>query len=300
MFAIADLIVLDAIEDGLRNLRENPAHLEFILGKYTDTPYMRKLHGSAFVRQCVDFVTKNKITIKPYYVFDLAKLPSISVIAQYQEDMQVLGDYGAGQDVGELDPVRIGQVLPVEWGTESNELIIGNANEAIEWLYSGAYLSQDDFSTRINLVIPKEHDRAVLVCDDPLPQIRLCDWVVTSAPARRVAILNASGNHATVSVDVKSSGDIETHKLLATVVRYCLKRGRLLMDSNGLQVSSSGQNFPVAYDEEQGIFQTVFTLSGKIWDCWIESEMNNQVPGLTVCAVPPKVTAGEQIVEFDL
>jgi hypothetical protein len=299
MFALADLIVLNAIEAGLENLRQNPHHLDFILGKYEDTPYMRQRHGQSYVRQCREFITKNKITVKPYYVLDSAKLPSISVVAQYQEEIQVLGDYGSVGQPTTLPPVVLGEVSGVAWSDEPNELIIGNANEVVEWIYSGAYLEQGDFISRIDLVIPDlENDRARIVCADSIPKVSLAGWAVTTSPSHRIAILNASGNMATVSIDLKSSGDIETHKLLALVVRYCLKKGRLLMDSEGLQVSTSSQNFPMAYDEEQGIFQTVFTLTGKIWDCWIQDESDTGEVGLTFCAVPSKVTSRDQIVHF--
>lgn len=300
MFAVADLIVLDAIESGLENLRNNPHHLEFILGKYEDTEYMRKLHGSAYVRQCKDFVLKNKITVKPYYVLDAAKLPSVAVVAQYQEEIQVLGDYGFTQTGPQtVPPVVLGEVSGVAWGEKENELVIGNANSVTEWIYSGSYLVQKDWSSRISLVIPQENDTATVVCEDTIPKKTLVGWKVTTAPSSHTAILNASGNSVTVSIDLKSSGDIEVHKLLALVIRYCLRRGRLLMDENGLQNTISSQNFPIAHDEEQGIYQTVFTLNGKIWDCWIQEESEDSIPGLTMCAAPAKVTEVDQIAHFD-
>ena len=300
MFAVADLIVLNAIESGLENLRNNPHHLEFILGKYEDTEYMRKLHGSSYVRQCKDFVLHNKIFVKPYYVLDAAKLPSVSVVAQYQEETQVLGDFGfTEKEPQEIPPVVLGEVNGVAWGKEDNELIIGNAESVADWIYSGAYLHQKDWSSRIAMMIPQEDDKAMVVCETSVPKKTLMGWQVTTAPSSRTAILNAAGNAVTVSIDLKSSGDIEVHKLLALVVRYCLRRGRLLMDENGLQNTISSQNFPVAYDEEQSIYQTTFSLQGKIWDCWIQQEYDDVTPDLTMCAVPGKVTEVDQIVHFD-
>lgn len=298
MFAVADLIVLNAIESGLENLRLNPSHLEFILGKYEETSYMRELHGSAFVRQCKDLVLQNKIRLRPYYVLDAAKLPSVAVVAQYQESIQVLGDFGTSEDVREIEPEVLGSLMAVGWGEEATDLIIGSAVEVCDWIYAGAYLRQDEWIGKINLIIPQENDRAIVSCDSEIPKNRLIDWQVVTAPASRIATINASGNEATVSIDLKSSGDIETHKLLAMVIRYCLKKGRLLMDENGLQITTSSQNFPMAFDEEQGIFQTVFTLQGKIWDCWIQSESDNYVPSLSMCGLPPEVTSEDQIVHF--
>jgi hypothetical protein len=281
MFAVADLIVLEAIEKGLENLRNNPHHLEFILGRYEETCYMRKLHGTQYIRQCKELILQNKISVRPFYVLDLAKLPSISVLAQYQEDTQVFGDYGSVDEMKEIAPKVLGQMQAVSWGIEDTELVVSGLDTIANWIYPGLYLRQDDFNTKIIMIIPVENNRAVICCENPLPKTRLVDWEVTDIPYSRMAILNSSGNMASVSIEVKSSGDIEVHKLLALVVRYCLRKERLFMDSAGLQISISSQSFPILQDEEQGIFQSHFSLQGKIWDCWIQEEVDNQVPSLS-------------------
>jgi hypothetical protein len=148
MFSTADLIVMNAIEAGLENLRNNPSHLEFILGKYEDTSYMRKLHGSAYVRQCKELVLKNKINIRPYYVLDANKLPSVAVIAQYSEDILVLGDYGMQQDTAIVPPIVLGKALGVGWESNGYGLIV-EAVEVVDWIYAGAYLKQDSFTSKI-------------------------------------------------------------------------------------------------------------------------------------------------------
>jgi len=274
MFSVADLIVMNAIEAGLENLRNNPHHLEFILGKYDDTPYMRKLHGSAYIRQCKELILKNKIFVKPYYVLDLAKLPSVAVIAQYTEDVLVLGDYGMQQEMAVIPPIVLGKALGVAWETTGYGLIV-NAEEVVDWIYAGAYLRQGTFTSRIDRIVPSTNGTVIIFCVDLLPRLKLIDWQVVTTESSRTATIHSSGNVANVSIDLKTSGDIETHKLIALVIRYCLRFGRYLMDENGLQITTTNQNFPSVYDEEQSIFQTVFTLQGKIWDNWIQSERNN-------------------------
>ena len=294
MFGLSDLIVINAIEDGLANLRANPMHLDFILGMYEHTPFMRALHGSAYIRQCKEFVLNNKIFVKPYYVYDLAKMPSIAVIAQYAEDLQFIGDTGFSEFEGELMPIKLCDILGVAWGEkDEQELIIGNAAAVQPQLYAGCYLRQDRFVTKVDCIIPIDEQRATIVCNDVLPRNRLIDWIAQTASSSRIAVINSSGNTTQVSIDLKSSGDIETHKLLALLVRYCLKRGRFLMDRNGLQISTTNQNFPVMHDEENSIFQTVFNLHGKILDNWIQYDQENQnYQNLTMCADPASAQEG--------
>jgi hypothetical protein len=134
--------------------------------------------------------------------------------------------------------------------------------------------------------VPSSSDTTVTIyCTEQLPKKRLIDWQVVTTESSRVAVIHSSGNAANVSIDLKSSGDIETHKLLALVIRYCLRYGRYLMDANGLQVSTSNQNYPAMFDEDQSIFQTVFTLQGKIWDNWIQTEKNNP-QGISLEVIP--------------
>lgn len=276
MFAVADLIVMNAIEEGLENLRNNPSHLEFILGKYDDTPYMRNLHGSSYVRQCKELVLQNKIFVKPYYVLDLNKLPSVAVIAQYSEDLLMLGDYGADCQSAVIPPVLLGRVLGIAWESTGYGLEIANAEEVTKWIYAGSYLKQDGFISKIDRIMPSDDGKtATIYCVDLIRRNRLIDWEIVTAEGARMAIIHTSGNTANVSIDLKSSGDIETHKLLALVIRYCLKHGRYIMDDNGLQITTSSQNFPSPFDVDQGIFQTVFSLQGKILDHWVQSEKNN-------------------------
>lgn len=290
MFSIADLIVMNAIEAGLENLRNNPSHLEFILGKFDETPYMRKLHGSSYVKQCKDLVLKNKIFIRPYYVLDANRLPSVAVIAQYAEDILVLGDYGMQQETAVIPPIVLGKASGVGWETTGYGLIV-EAEEVVHWIYAGAYLRQDAFTSKIDSIIPSSSDGTVTIfCVDKLPRKRLIDWQVVTTESSRTAVIHSSGNAANVSIDLKSSGDIETHKLLALVIRYCLRYGRYLMDQNGLQISTSNQNFPAMFDEDQSIFQTVFTLQGKIWDNWVQTE-NNNPQGIQLEVIPEQTNS---------
>jgi hypothetical protein len=59
---------------------------------------------------------------------------------------------------------------------------------------------------------------------------------------------------------------------MTTVVRYCLKSGRLLFDSYGMQVARFTQQPIVLVDEEQMIWQTGFVMESKMADHWVDSE----------------------------
>ena len=232
--------------------------------------WWRNQHGSRYIKQCVDLITQNKITIVPYYLLDIVKLPSISVVADYRENLDFLGDFGNTCTTDIIPPAVITTLNAIKWPTELNGLV---CNEHLDLLQAGLWLRQDQFITRIKYILPaSDNSSYTIFTEDDLPRIKLIDWEVVTNSHTKIAEIHTSSNDVEVMINLKSSGDIEVHKLLALVVRYCLKSHRLFIDSRGLQLGKSSQSYPIPYDQEQGIFQTNFNLNGKYFDSWIQYE----------------------------
>ena len=87
--------------------------------------------------------------------------------------------------------------------------------------------------------------------------------------------MHSSHENAQCTVILQSSGSIETHRLLAMCIRYCIKRGRLYMENLGYQNVNISQAAPILISPEDNIFDTKFTLQGVILDSWIHTISSN-------------------------
>jgi hypothetical protein len=94
MIGMADLITVAVIKNKLEFLSKNPTHLEFILGAFACDP-IRSYVGKEHLKQCIDFVTQNRIQVAPYYELDMKRRPSIGVVSSGREESMFLGDYGS-------------------------------------------------------------------------------------------------------------------------------------------------------------------------------------------------------------
>lgn len=269
MFALTDMIVIQGIEKALENLRENPHHLEFILGAYSATPFLKNLHGKDYIRNCMELISHNKIQIRPYYVLDSMQLPSISVVATYSESELMLGDF-IGQQSEELAPRLLGKFDATSIAQDSLSIFTPNEFAVSNFAFPGTYLHSGCFSAQIEMTIPGDTQTQIFVTT-PLPA-KLRGWEVKTMSSRCVATINSSGNSCTVMLKIKSSGDVETHKLLCMILRYCLRYSRMFFENHNLYVSTTNQDMLVLEDDTQMMFATVFSMQGKSFDSWIEYE----------------------------
>src|SRR5581483_345253 len=93
-FGVADLALQAIIQDGLANLREHPHHLEFVLGSYSEIPYVAKRVGKDFVKNAMEMLQKNALVVRPYFTLDQDQYPCVVISTSYTEDQQYLGDLG--------------------------------------------------------------------------------------------------------------------------------------------------------------------------------------------------------------
>jgi hypothetical protein len=97
-------------------------------------------------------------------------------------------------------------------------------------------------------------------------------WDAASGREDRLYSINSSQDDVQVQMNLQTLGDASVHRLLATVIRYCLKKQRLWFDECGLQVATYSQTPPILTEDGESEFQTVYTIQAKFTDSWIDHE----------------------------
>lgn len=295
MFGLADMIVIEVIEKALLNLRNNPHHLEFILGGYHKSDFLKKLHGSNYIRQCVGLILENRLHVSPYYVLDTNRLPNVVVTAIYNEEQQFMGDFGSDCTLA-LQPKCYAKFNASELSTDLLTLKVTKPSSLEKVLRPGMFLCNGDFSVRIDMIVTGPVYTEIS-SQSPLLN-KLSGWEAKSSPQARFTVVNSSLNACTAMLKIKSSGDIETHKLLCMVLRYCLKFSRLSLENLGFQRTSVTQQMTILEDADQSIFATTFQISGVIADSWIVKESTSpEFLDIIMCAVPEDLETND-IVAF--
>jgi hypothetical protein len=275
----------------LANLRNNPHHLEFILGGYHKSDFLKKLHGSNYIRQCTDLILENRLHVAPYYVLDTNRLPNVVVTAIYNEDQQFLGDYGSTCNVA-IKARCYAKFNASELSSDGLALKVAKSYGLEKILRPGMQLFNADFVTKIDMIVQKD-TYTEIHSQTPILN-KLSGWEAKSAPLQHYTTVNSSLNACTAMLKLKSSGDIESHKLLCMVLRYCLKFSRISLDNLGFQKTNVSQQMTVLEDADQAIFATTFQVSGVIADSWIVAESTSpEFIDLTMCAVPEDLTSDE-------
>lgn len=272
MFGIVDMIVVAGIQDALKHLSVNPTHIEFILGQFCQGP-IKNLVGEKYIKDCIDLIQKNRIEVGPYYQMDHKMRPGVSVVASYAESQQYIGDEGSFQYAQTL-PAKTYMTLNAKKAKGCHLYI--SAEEKIEdKLWISLILKNGDITRIIKGILVREGEDTQIFLDKELPKnVKLSGWKVQSDVKESGYVINASTDDVTIQLNLQTLGDYSVHRLLATVIRYCLKKQRLWFDQYGLQVATYSQTPPLLTEENENEFQTVFTINGKFTDSWIVSEVD--------------------------
>ena len=306
MMGMADLLAVAVINDGLQHLSRNPFHLEFILGAFTREP-LQSIVGVEHIKQCIDFVTKNRIHVAPFYQLDIKRRPAIGVISSGREEQQYIGDYGTTANPNNQDmilPPRIySRFDAVGVTSDLTGLLAANAFKLSEKMWPGQIVTNDQFTSRVTGILPGSSTSpdTIFVADALPADVRLSGWRTQSQRLEKGIICNASTDLVTIQLKLTTTGDMGVHRLLAIVLRYCLKRGRLLFDQYGLQVATFSFTPMAATDETEAEFESTATIEAKYTDLWIEREFDlsdsTKKLVMDLDAVPGEPVEGREIVD---
>lgn len=269
-FPIAELITTAVIEDRLDFLSKHPDHINWLLSTLVTNRALKRLVDARYVDECVKYITTNRINVRPVYESDMAKFPSIVIAAHQGESQQFIGDEGGDALVQEMAP----QVLLSFKATQFvNDIIMVSDNQNVEeTVWPSLYFRSGTFVSKILRVYKVEGTPTMVhvQTDRPIPSgtsLRSCEVITT--PNQQWYHFNSSIDDVTVSATLSTAGDHAIHRLMCIVLRYCLKSGRLIFDSYGMQVATFSQQPVQLADDTQMIWQTNFTIQAKATDHWI-------------------------------
>lgn len=278
-FGIAELALQAVIQDGLANLRAHPHHLAFILGSYSEIPYVQKRVGPQFVKNAMDMILKNTLTVQPNYTMNIDTYPCVVIAAAYTEDQEFLGDFG--QFMGLEDSGLSGDftVAPNNYAQfdataiQGDEILLDPSYKIENSIFTGLYAVNKKISVKITGINPKAEGGCSLHLEKKLPAgAPLKGWKVQNLPRKVQATLHASQNAVQAQISLFTSGDAELHRVYAQIIRYCLKRGRQTLEQWGLQNTSFGQQPATVAVDEGPIFQSSFSMQAVQTDSWIADD----------------------------
>lgn len=271
MFVMADLITAAVIKDGLEHLAANPDHCRFILGGF-QTGIAAQFVNHDHINQAVEFVTKNQINISPYYENDIKKRPSVSIVSSGSESTQFIGDYGReGLKEAVMSPIIYARFDIKSYDGDTMSVPRGLKLENSLW--PNQILTNGQDTVRLKGIQVKEDQDTVLFLDKVLTAgTSLKGWQAQSLTRAKGYVINSSSDKITVQVQLVTTGFASVHRLLAVIIRYCLKRGRMLFDNAGMQIPTFSYTPLMLNDDTELEYQSVFTIESTATDSWIESE----------------------------
>ena len=289
-FGICDLITAEVIKDGLLHLSRNPKHIEHILGVFCANDLVLRNVGGDYLAQCIEFIMNNRVEVGPYYAIDVKRRPSVAIICSGVEETQFLGDYGSEEDL----KINMPAVVYAQWDATSisKDTMVVTADYKLEKkLWPGMFISNGQHTVKLTGILKKDGTPTTLFLEPDLPDnTRLTAWTAQSSEKGKGAVVSASMDSVTVQCKLTTNGDFSIHRLLSIVIRYCLKRGRLIFDKYGMQVPTFSYTPPMLTEQDEHEFESVYTITARFTDTWIEREFDLQDGAANIvvdlCATP--------------
>lgn len=258
---IADMIVISAVERAIENLKKNPSQLEFILqNNYNITTKINNKFGQNYIKKAMKIILDSNLHITPYYVLNETIFPSLAVISNQQESENFCADYGELQQ----QEVTI-QKEPLYYENITNKIISVVYNDT-ETILTLATLNEDEvskyyFINNVQIIdIIKQENQYIITIPVITPTNK---FILQSSIARykNLTIHNYISNCNTIA-QLRTTGDIEIHRLWCIIIEYALHHQKLYIDSLGYQNIKISRDFSTLQDQENSIFVTSFNISG--------------------------------------
>lgn len=311
---LADLAVMTTIQSGLQHLKENPEELEYLLSNYIDLCMINKMTGGyKYIRTLMDVMLEKagqQIIVDEYYTQNTQSNYAVYVISSGGESNKFFSDYGQ-QEQHQIDPKVYIMADAIKTKGKNKLVFLKNTNLlSIVSVGMKAFIltSTGEFEASVLDIFPDKKnisdapssdgvnnsDSVTVILDRDIPLFEnkpiLKGWTFRSKHKSKIATINASGDSVNVGVLLKTTGDIQLHKLFCLVMRYILKKGRVVLESQGLQVATVTQSPPSEEGSTQDIaFTTTFSIKATAFDFWIEK----------IVSLPDKVCLHVDGVSYD-
>lgn len=269
MFGVLDLITVLIIEDKLKFYINNVEFLEQILCGYHNKR-MFNLVGAEYIRDSIEFLRNQKIFVQPYYNPDSRKLPQISVIASGEENQQYIGDHGYSS-LAKKQTFKSNSLTVATWtavSIDGDTMTVPKELSLETKLWPGVYVTNGTHK----VVLRGIDDKASrLYFESELPDnLSPEGWRAETAGSNRVCELNSSTDAVTVQCKLTTHGEPSQHRLIGILLRAILKSSRLAFDYYGFQNTKIGWSPMVLTDQDEMVFESVYSISGVYTDHWID------------------------------
>lgn len=280
MFGISDLLTVCVLEEAFEFLSRNPHHLEFVLCAFVQNKRLADKVGLEHIKECMDFVTNNRLQISTFYEADLEKFPSITVISSGAENQKFLGETGIDVTV---DVNR--EIVYAEWTADSidgdNMLVSGSYN-LDKKLWPGLIIANEDASIEpvvLEGIVEGEGTQALCLSAALPDGVPAGGWKAVSSGSFKKYALAASKDDTRVQCKLTTNGDLSVHRCLSIALRWALKRYRLRFDEYGMQEMTFSYTPPVVTDDTEHIYESIYTLDSQFTDHWIDKEYDTLPQG---------------------
>ena len=291
-FLVPELITTVILQNKMEFLSKNPDHLNWMLSPFVTNRDVANLVGSQYVKQCVEYITNNKINIRPANEADIGKLPSIAIMSYQNESQQFVGDYGASMEqcnIHEYAPETIHTFDVISYSGDTIKAAKGQGT--FEKIWPRLHAKQGDFVSRI-LQLHETDTEVVITMEDNIPVgTPYKGWQAVTSKTHKFYDIGASLESVKVNVTLTTAGDYSLHRILVVLLRYCLKSSRLQFETMGLQTPTFSQQPVILVDDTQMIWQTPFMIQAVTADYWINGEdLSNDSAQLNITMTPERQT----------
>lgn len=301
--AFHEIAMTAVIKSQLEELASHPAWIRYMFGQLTCPPFLGRLLGVEYIDRVVETVTTQKIEVAPGYQLNTAKLPCISIVAAPAENQQFIGRVGTERFARELSPAIY---ATFNCTSVSGDVLVVSREYGLQTkLWPGVLLTNGKENAQIEYIVDvgkptiELHLRAAL--SDPTSP---SDWKAVSSARTHLFELAASQDEVSFQILLHTNGTVEYHRLMATLVRICLKRGRDMMDLLGYKeaVVAQAPVIEVTTDSEPE-HQTQFTVRASFLEHWIAREIELPDPNpkveVSLIADPTDTAGGDESVVLD-
>jgi len=275
MMNLADLAVIEALKSGLAFLASNPNHIEFMLAGFEEISPIRKLVGPEYIKQCVDYMSNNRVYVTPYYEYDIKRTPSIAVVSSGAEGQQFIGDYGSNV----FGPIFCKPRVYTRWDATSIDLTTNTMSVSPSYLletklWRNVVITDGTQELRLDGVLTREGQDTQLFFKPttPITTINLKGWQSQSDQPQKGYEISSSIDDVSIQCKLSTVGDASLHRLLQMAVRYILKMRRPLLDSYGLQCATFNYSPVMQTDQEEQLYESAVTITAKAPEAWISAE----------------------------
>jgi hypothetical protein len=282
----ADMAVMSIVLNRLQYLRDNPDELAMLFEHYRlQWSYFSAIgcDPEQYIAKIVELFTKKNyplINVFEGYTRQPSPNFAIFVYSSSSEETKFMGDF---------HEYATETLTPTVYATNIKVHHIENFEDS-SILYISRRCNLQDKIWRLQRVVnPQIPDQSWLVtqiADDGEQYIRvelndaisevngqipLTGWEFRAFASGWQVEYGISTDAVTARLFLRTAGDIELHKLLCMIVRYCLKSGRHLFEFQNCQLSTMGQSEPQPdfSGEAASGFTSVFNLSFRSTDRWI-------------------------------